>query len=53
MLPEEQTSTRAVPVTQAGRFTYTGEAFPGTTYPDGRVDTGDPIYTALAGALTV
>jgi signal peptidase I len=53
VLPEEQTSTRAVPVTQAGRFTYSGEAFPGTTYPDGRVDTGDPIYTALASAITV
>ncbi len=36
VLPEEQTSTRAVPVTQSGRFTYSGEAFPGTTYPDGR-----------------
>jgi signal peptidase I len=53
VLPEEQTSTRTVPVTQAGRFTYSGEAFPGTTYPDGRVDTGDPVYTALAGPLTV
>jgi signal peptidase I len=53
VLPEEQTSTRAVPVTQAGRFTYSGEAFPGTTYPDGRIDTGEPIYTALAGPLTV
>ena len=53
VLPEEQTSTRAVPVTQAGSFTYSGEAFPGTTYPDGRVDTGDPVYTALARALTI
>ena len=53
VLPEEQTSTRAIPVTQSGRFTYSGEAFPGTTYPDGRVDTGDPVYTALADALTV
>ena len=53
VLPEEQTSSRAVPVTQAGRFTYSGEAFPGTTYPDGRVDTGDPVYTALAEAVTV
>jgi signal peptidase I len=53
VLPEEQTSTRAVPVTQAGTFTYSGEASPGTTYPDGRVDTGDPIYTALTDGLTV
>jgi signal peptidase I len=53
VLPDEQTSTRAVPVTEAGRFSYSGEASPGTTYPDGRIDTGDPIYTALAGPLTV
>jgi len=53
VLPDDQTETRAVPVTQSGRYTYSGQAFPGTTYPDGRVDTGDPIYTALAGALTV
>jgi signal peptidase I len=53
VLPDDQTETRAVPVTQSGQYTYSGEAFPGTTYPDGHVDTGDPIYTALAGPLTV
>jgi signal peptidase I len=53
VLPEQHAATRAVPVTQQGHFTYTGTAERGTTYPDGRVDTGDPIYTALADALSV
>ena len=53
LLPDEQTGTRSVPVTQQGRFTYSGTALPGTTYPDGLVTTGEPVYTALASALTV
>jgi hypothetical protein len=53
LLPDEQTGTRSVPVTQQGRFTYSGTAVVGTTYPDGLVTTGEPVYTALASALTV
>ena len=53
LLPDEQTGTRSVPVTQLGEFSYTGTALPGTTYPDGLVTTGEPVYTALASALTV
>jgi signal peptidase I len=53
LLPDEQTTTRSVPVTQQGRFTYSAGALPGTTYPDGSITTGEPIYTALASALTV
>ena len=53
LLPETRTTSRGVPVTQDGQLEYTGEAVPGTTYPDGRVTTGDPVYTALAHVLTL
>ena len=53
LLPDTQTTAREVPVSQDGRLTYTGEAAPGTTYPDGLVTTGDPVYTALAHVLTL
>ena len=51
------TSTETVPrtllVTQQGQFTYTGAAETGTTYPDGVISTGDPVYTKLTDGLTV
>ncbi|TKJ27401.1 signal peptidase I [Blastococcus sp. CCUG 61487] len=52
-LPETQSQTRAVPVTQEGRFSYAGTAAPSTTYPTGVISTGDPIYTRLADDLRV
>ncbi len=52
-MPSTETQARTQPVTQEGRFTYTGAAEAGTTYPTGVIATGDPIYTKLADALTV
>lgn len=52
-LPDTQATARDVPVVQEGRLTYTGAATTGTTYPGGRVVTGDPVYTALAHVVTL
>jgi hypothetical protein len=52
-LSDTQAVPRNVQVIQAGRFDYTGTAVPGTTYPSGRVHTGDPVYTQLAKSITV
>jgi signal peptidase I len=52
-MPATQTDSSTVSVTQQGRYFYTGTAVPGTTYPTGRIVTGDPIYTKLTGDLTV
>jgi hypothetical protein len=53
LMPATQTQTRTVPVLQEGEFSYVGVAVPGTTYPTGRIETGDTVYTQLAGPLTV
>lgn len=53
LVPDTQTDTRALPVTQEGRFTYTGAAVQGTTYPTGVIETGDPVWTKLTDGLTV
>jgi signal peptidase I len=52
-MPPTQTDASSVTVTQQGRYDYTGTAVVGTTYPTGRIMTGDPIYTKLTGDLTV
>jgi signal peptidase I len=52
-MPPTQTDEKSVTVTQQGRYDYTGTAVVGTTYPTGRIQTGDPIYTKLTGDLTV
>jgi hypothetical protein len=52
-LPSTQTSTRTLHVTQQGQFSYSGDAAAGTTYPDGRITTGDTVWTKLAKDLTV
>jgi signal peptidase I len=53
VLPATQTDARAVEVDQHGEFSYAGAAALGTTYPTGRIVTGDPIYPALTRGLTV
>ena len=53
VLPATQTDVRTVQVTHAGQYSYDAAAVQGTTYPTGRVGTGDPIYTALVDHLTV
>jgi signal peptidase I len=53
VLPATQTDVRTVQVTQTGQFAYAGDAVRGTTYPTGRIETGDPIYTNLIDGLTV
>ncbi|MGY1619759.1 signal peptidase I [Geodermatophilus sp. SYSU D00691] len=52
-LPSTATEGRTVPVTQQGTFDYAGTAARSTTYPDGVIATGDPVYVRLAGPLTV
>ncbi|SDF50384.1 signal peptidase I [Blastococcus fimeti] len=52
-LPSTETEASSRPVEQEGRFTYSGVAEAGTTYPTGALTTGDPIYTKLVDALTV
>ena len=53
LLPATQTEARTLQVTQDGRFSYAGTAIPGTTYPTGRITTGDPVYTKLSTAIAV
>jgi signal peptidase I len=53
LLPETQATSRGVAVNQEGDLTYTGVAVRGATYPDGRVTTGDPVWTALAHVVTL
>jgi signal peptidase I len=52
-VPPTQTDTRTLQVTEQGRFSYAGKAVPGTTYPSGRIATGDTVWTALVSDLTV
>jgi signal peptidase I len=52
-LPSTQASSRTLHVTQQGQFSYSGTAAAGTTYPHGRVSTGDTVWTKLAKDLTV
>jgi signal peptidase I len=51
--PDTQTDEQTVQVSQAGQFAYLGTAARGTTYPTGRIQTGDPVYTQLARSITV
>ena len=52
-MPSTQTDTRTLQVSQQGQFSYTGAAETGTTYPNGVISTGDPVYTKLTDGLTV
>jgi signal peptidase I len=53
LLPDTQTDSRKLQVTQQGRFAYTGAAVAGTTYPSGVIATGDTVWTRLTDGLTV
>jgi signal peptidase I len=53
LVPATQVESSTVTVTQSGRYGYTAAADTGTTYPTGRVETGDPVYTRLVDDLTV
>jgi hypothetical protein len=52
-LPSTQTESRTLEVTQQGQFSYSGAAETGTTYPDGQITTGEPVYTKLTDGLTI
>ena len=52
-LPATQTDTKTVVVGQQVRWDWSGTAVAGATYPTGRIATGDPVYTRLAGPVTV
>ena len=52
-VPTTSTETRTVEVTQDARFSYTGGAAVGTTYPTGVVTTGDTVWNRLVDDLTV
>jgi signal peptidase I len=53
VLPTTQSGTRTLDVIQTGQFSYSGEAVPGTTYPEGVIETGDIVWTRLSRDLTV
>jgi signal peptidase I len=53
LMPDTQTDSRPLQVTQQGRFAYSGTAVPGATYPSGTIETGDPVWTRLTNGLTV
>ncbi|MGY1987569.1 signal peptidase I [Blastococcus sp. SYSU DS0669] len=53
LLPGTETVEEPATVTQQGRFSYTGTAERGTTYPDGAVATGDTVWTKLSTGLAV
>ncbi len=42
-----------VPYKQSGALSYTAEAPPGPTYPEGKVTTGDPLFTKVVKAVDV
>lgn len=52
-VPSTQVTSRSLEVTQHGQFSYSGTAAAGTTYPVGRITTGDPVWTKLAKNLSV
>jgi signal peptidase I len=52
-LPATQTDTRTVVVAQQAHWGWSGTATPGATYPTGQITTGDPVWTRLAGPVTV
>jgi signal peptidase I len=43
--PDAAVLATQVPYRQTGQLAYHAQAAPGPTYPSGRVDTGDPIFT--------
>lgn len=45
--PSEGSATAAAPYTQAGTFSYSASAPAGVVYPDGRAETGDPLFLHL------
>lgn len=53
LLPRASAEAQPVQVTHQGNWTYSGAARTGTTYPTGRIETGDPVYTQLADGITV
>jgi signal peptidase I len=53
VLPATDVEEQTLQVTQQGAYTYGGTATRGVTYPDGVIETGDPVYTALLRTLTV
>ena len=53
LLPRASAEAQPTQVTHQGSWTYSGAARTGTTYPTGRIGTGDPVYNQLADAITV
>lgn len=51
--PVSTTADQHVAYTQSMRFSYSGTAPAGVTYPGGRVRTGDPVFLALVDQLDV
>ena len=51
--PTETETTRSAPYRESGVFGYSGDARAGVAYPDGRVDTGEPVFLRLVDELRV
>jgi signal peptidase I len=51
--PTETKTTRSFPYRESGSFGYSGEATAGVAYPDGRVDTSEPVFLRLVDDMRV
>ncbi len=51
--PTTKTATHPVPYTQTATFAYHATAPRGVVYPDGTINTGDPIFLALVHRIGV
>jgi signal peptidase I len=52
-LPRTETTTAAQPYRQTATIGYSGNAPRDAVYPDGHLDSGDPIFTRLINQFTV
>ena len=51
--PTTEPARAKVSYTQRSAFSYAADVAPGPVYPDGRIDTGEPVYLRLANAIDV
>ena len=53
LVPRSEAATTARRFVQNATLGYSGSARPGAVYPDGRIRTGDPVFTRMVRAVTV
>jgi hypothetical protein len=52
-MPRTETATVARPYRQDATIGYSGNAPPGAVYPNGHLQTGDPLFTRLIDRITI